>query len=380
MGGENAGVPDTAPIPEGSSPRGRGKRYPRRNRRRPARLIPAWAGKTRLLRWRSGWAGAHPRVGGENRGVPPARRNNQGSSPRGRGKRRDTRPARTSTRLIPAWAGKTLYVDVVPSMRGAHPRVGGENSAMPAPMALSAGSSPRGRGKREQRLAGRVLGGLIPAWAGKTHPIGYQALGTRAHPRVGGENRGGGCDGDGGEGSSPRGRGKRGRPRTRKRCRRLIPAWAGKTSRGSSWPQQRGAHPRVGGENGYLSVFRVTGLGSSPRGRGKRDLRRVKGVTTGLIPAWAGKTAGYGARAGRGRAHPRVGGENLRMPSRPQSKTGSSPRGRGKRRDDALCLADPGLIPAWAGKTIYPAMQALAGFGSSPRGRGKRRGPDPQRL
>ena len=229
VGGENAGPIDAKSSARGSSPRGRGKRYPRRNRRRPARLIPAWAGKTRLLRWRSGWAGAHPRVGGEN-----------------------------------------------------------ANSGLPVVSLV---------------------------------------------------------------GSSPRGRGKRGRPRTRKRCRRLIPAWAGKTSRGSSWPQQRGAHPRVGGENGYLSVFRVTGLGSSPRGRGKRDLRRVKGVTTGLIPAWAGKTAGYGARAGRGRAHPRVGGENLRMPSRPQSKTGSSPRGRGKPWGTVGGITMDRLIPAWAGKT-----------------------------
>ena len=294
---------------------------------------------------------AHPRVGGENAGPIDAKSSARGSSPRGRGKRRRPRHRAHPRGLIPAWAGKTLSAPKPSTACAAHPRVGGENAPPSMAIRLGWGSSPRGRGKREQRLAGRVLGGLIPAWAGKTHPIGYQALGTRAHPRVGGENRGGGCDGDGGEGSSPRGRGKRGRPRTRKRCRRLIPAWAGKTSRGSSWPQQRGAHPRVGGENGYLSVFRVTGLGSSPRGRGKRDLRRVKGVTTGLIPAWAGKTAGYGARAGRGRAHPRVGGENLRMPSRPQSKTGSSPRGRGKPWGTVGGITMDRLIPAWAGKT-----------------------------
>ena len=111
---------------------------------------------------------AHPRVGGENPcagrqggGVP-------GSSPRGRGKRlSDGRQARI-VGLIPAWAGKTLCGG--PGAMGvwAHPRVGGENLSDLFIDAAAQGSSPRGRGKLDNRCALGAEAGLIPAWAGKT--------------------------------------------------------------------------------------------------------------------------------------------------------------------------------------------------------------------
>ena len=50
----------------------------------------------------------------------------------------------------------------------AHPRVGGENFVEPGLPASGAGSSPRGRGKQPMVRNGRIHGGLIPAWAGKT--------------------------------------------------------------------------------------------------------------------------------------------------------------------------------------------------------------------
>ena len=66
--------------------------------------------------------------------------------------------------------------------------MGGENSIEETTGALSAGSSPRGRGKRSKvrRLANQVR--LIPAWAGKTVGGDRDAAGAGAHPRVGGEN------------------------------------------------------------------------------------------------------------------------------------------------------------------------------------------------
>ena len=51
---------------------------------------------------------------------------------------------------------------------GAHPRVGGENVALAEGVGPAMGSSPRGRGKRTCPALHAVLGGLIPAWAGKT--------------------------------------------------------------------------------------------------------------------------------------------------------------------------------------------------------------------
>ena len=92
-----------------------------------------------------------------------------GSSPRGRGKPLNFAGLDSSTRLIPAWAGKTKDGAGVTSTPRAHPRVGGENSRLSGDDRLRRGSSPRGRGKLLQGRACVRRSGLIPAWAGKTH-------------------------------------------------------------------------------------------------------------------------------------------------------------------------------------------------------------------
>ena len=72
----------------------------------------------------------------------------------------------------------------------------------------------------------------------------------------------------------------------------------------------RGAHPRVGGENYGVEIELSPGYGSSPRGRGKHEHHSEGDAHSRLIPAWAGKTAGYKLFHARVPAHPRVGGEN----------------------------------------------------------------------
>ena len=111
------------------------------------------------------------------------------------------------------------------------------------------------------------------------------------------------------------------------------------------------AHPRAGGENGSTSKAISPRSGSSPRGRGKRRRIGPRWARERLIPARAGKTRGGAVRARRGRAHPRAGGENSmrRWPRTPFF--GSSPRGRGKLVSVTALLAVIGLIPARAGKT-----------------------------
>ena len=137
---------------------------------RPAstRLIPAWAGKTpsRALGARSRWA--HPRVGGENFGVDCDDDVRAGSSPRGRGKLALAFFFIAVLRLIPAWAGKTCGPTRRSRLAAAHPRVGGENRTIGVSFTADGGSSPRGRGKRLHIEPGSAPGRLIPAWAGKT--------------------------------------------------------------------------------------------------------------------------------------------------------------------------------------------------------------------
>ena len=159
-----------------------------RNGRIHGGLIPAWAGKTLINVTQRSISKAHPRVGGENWAWLPMRMTIVGSSPRGRGKLTWFSLCSLPSRLIPAWAGKTL------------------------PMCLSlhciTGSSPRGRGKQDPRAVVADIAGLIPAWAGKTTIVKLRATGVRAHPRVGGENLFAGNKKMGVLGSSPRGRGK----------------------------------------------------------------------------------------------------------------------------------------------------------------------------
>ena len=174
--------------------------------------------------------------------------------------------------------------------------------------------------------------GLIPARAGKTRSPYVMLNRLTAHPRAGGEN--GVVVGGGGGlwGSSPRGRGKLRARRWRFLLTRLIPARAGKTTARASTQRDQWTHPRAGGENRVDTLTdRVIG-GSSPRGRGKL-FGRVRIPRIGrLIPARARKTILTRASQLRERAHPRAGGENLRIGWLWFAAMGSSPRGRGKRR------------------------------------------------
>ena len=168
VGGENDLFLVSKEDTPGSSPRGRGKLSSMMLHAPKSGLIPAWAGKTPPQRRPSRPRWAHPRVGGENMRVIEDVPAVTGSSPRGRGKPCTWRSTSPPARLIPAWAGKTAYTRRPLQPIGAHPRVGGENSWIATNSPGSPGSSPRGRGKRHPQEAGQRLRGLIPAWAGKT--------------------------------------------------------------------------------------------------------------------------------------------------------------------------------------------------------------------
>ena len=172
----------------------------------------------------------------------------------------------------------------------AHPRVGGENRELGKTMRREGGSSPRGRGKPATVSAANGSSRLIPAWAGKTTVGGARAIDNTAHPRVGGENVSALTGDDIRAGSSPRGRGKPGTEVARPVLDRLIPAWAGKTRYSHGNDPLLGAHPRVGGENVLNKTGKPEPVGSSPRGRGKRPVGLRQRHERGLIPAWAGKT------------------------------------------------------------------------------------------
>ena len=220
-----------------------------RGNHQSARLIPACAGKTFLSLRGETDGGAHPRVCGENTRARLRILLLQGSSPRVRGKRAITVYPPFSRGLIPACAGKTKMLNRTSLTLWAHPRVCGENWAFLLLPLRMFGSSPRVRGKPRRTSYLPHLQGLIPACAGKTSTRRESALARRAHPRVCGENTG--CRGRRVivPGSSPRVRGKLCRGSFHRRPCRLIPACAGKTILADLSHRRIGAHPRVCGEN-----------------------------------------------------------------------------------------------------------------------------------
>ena len=377
--------------PVGSSPRVRGKRARGRGITRRRRLIPACAGKTpgRPCTRPCGWA--HPRVCGENPNPATFTWTCGGSSPRLRGKPSWGSTAAPSSRLIPACAGKTWPTAPPSWFRRAHPRVCGENTHASSCACAIFGSSPRVRGKRPPRPSGTRRRRLIPACAGKTRPWAHADLRQEAHPRVCGENPAVPASSATHRGSSPRVRGKptcRGCPG---RPPRLIPARAGKTAGFLLRPLLLRAHPRACGENPARCRGGSRTEGSSPRVRGKRPGWPSQPGHFRLIPARAGKTWVTAWPTPSPRAHPRVCGENDARRSAFDSARGSSPRVRGKLAEHVEGGLLDGLIPACAGKTgasrrcgsrarAHPRVcgenygveiELFDGYGSSPRVRGK---------
>ena len=152
----------------GSSPLTRGKLSASVLDDLVAGLIPAHAGKTFVLMRGPPGSWAHPRSRGENSIVVGAARAAAGSSPLTRGKQGQQARAHPDRRLIPAHAGKTRRAAYATRRSAAHPRSRGENRVLYGSLSEVQGSSPLTRGKRDHSLTQRLIGGLIPAHAGKT--------------------------------------------------------------------------------------------------------------------------------------------------------------------------------------------------------------------
>ena len=216
-------------MPCGSSPLTRGKPRLAGRAKRPKRLIPAHAGKTWPCASSVERKPAHPRSRGENADRSSPTSGGTGSSPLTRGKRPRAPHLRAAHRLIPAHAGKTLAAPRGRRGSSAHPRSRGENVGSSSRATSCRGSSPLTRGKLRFGTLGVLVGGLIPAHAGKTR-LGRRCVSaSEAHPRSRGENAGMHAELWGASGSSPLTRGK---PRSHAHHsfrQRLIPAHAGKT-------------------------------------------------------------------------------------------------------------------------------------------------------
>ena len=157
----------------------------------------------------------------------------------------------------------------------------------------------------------------------------------------------------------------------------LIPAHAGKTTRGHGGPYRPAAHPRSRGENPTSTPLYLRLAGSSPLTRGKLGPEVAEGRRGGLIPAHAGKTLTGLSAVSRARAHPRSRGENPKHSNPGQQARGSSPLTRGKpNRSMTPVSASTGSSPLTRGKhfltcaftaqidQILETLELAASFGS----------------
>ena len=191
--------------------------------------IPAYAGKTRTLMSMVFTPAEHPRVCGENTVDFLHSVLASGTSPCMRGKLFILVRCMTAPWNIPVYAGKTSPLPCAYLTSAEHPRVCGENSLiLTSPVRLS-GTSPRMRGKLRDSffsLSGRRN---IPAYAGKTASSACSRAMISEHPRVRGENILIGYQSRAIFGTSPRARGKQRGKRFHNPKQGNIPACAGKT-------------------------------------------------------------------------------------------------------------------------------------------------------
>ena len=172
-----------------------------------------------------------------------------GSPPHVRGKGELSRAGASTSKITPAYAGKSW------------------NSL--ALKCLLMGSPPRMRGKADGHRKARRRTRITPAYAGKRQPLPGWSKSERDHPRVCGEKTACGLPWLPPWGSPPRMRGKAG-------------------SRSASGSACRD-HPRVCGEKQRKWMPRICTKGSPPRMRGKGIEQSNCRVGMRITPAYAGK-------------------------------------------------------------------------------------------
>ena len=159
------------------------------------------------------------------------------------------------------------------------------------------------------------------------------------------------------EGSPPPMRGKVLGLRTSGLLPRITPAYAGKSASDISAASFKRDHPRLCGEKLSDTMSSLFTLGSPPPMRGKAFLVCQCDYSTGITPAYAGKSLIPVFFGGRFEDHPRLCGEKHSTLVIRSRRLGSPPPMRGKDEFDMDEVDDARITPAYAGKSsphTYP--------------------------
>ena len=131
-------------------------------------IIPAYAGSTSPRKTAPRGRGDHPRIRGEHPGVLRVAHFRSGSSPHTRGARGLRVQVPAARRIIPAYAGSTKIIIVEDLFSQDHPRIRGEHRHNSWTNPLARGSSPHTRGALWIETENYESVRIIPAYAGST--------------------------------------------------------------------------------------------------------------------------------------------------------------------------------------------------------------------
>ena len=133
-----------------------------------AGITPAYAGKRDSVRCSSGFRRDHPRLCGEKLFSVLFSSTSIGSPPPMRGKEDQSLTACICHRITPAYAGKSGYFGIYQYINGDHPRLCGEKRPFFLRDNPSVGSPPPMRGKVAKTADLTDSSRITPAYAGKS--------------------------------------------------------------------------------------------------------------------------------------------------------------------------------------------------------------------
>ena len=362
----------TAPITsDGSSPHTRGARRRRPPRRRRPGIIPAYAGSTRTNRTFHASNADHPRIRGEHDASLAGQDEQEGSSPHTRGARHPRPTILIVRRIIPAYAGSTAWPWSWPGPWPDHPRIRGEHVQPTTREGIGQGSSPHTRGAQSPRVLHRGDRRIIPAYAGSTSKsMGMSCSIGWIIPAYAGSTR---------QviaykrpaADHPRIRGEHADDERRAvGGQRIIPAYAGSAGRLVGCGLTVTDHPRIRGEHVAVAAAGGVDGGSSPHTRGALGGGGGGPAGPGIIPAYAGSTDFSRSYSGFLRDHPRIRGEHPLDHDNLEQTEGSSPHTRGALQPAGAVAVAERIIPAYAGSTVKNGAFSTGMTGSSPHTRG----------
>ena len=215
------------------------------------------------------------------------------------------------------------------------------------------------RGKVNPRYLFPLRSGITPAYAGKRFPAAVLTVGDQDHPRLCGEKRTALTYWRDLGGSPPPMRGKVQRTLQAGLHDGITPAYAGKRCTVSEFQTITEDHPRLCGEKACFFPLCISELGSPPPMRGKVDPEFTESVTFRITPAYAGKSGTFPQCQRCNRDHPRLCGEKYLPTGQGQRRIGSPPPMRGKDSTQPRTQPVPGITPAYAGKSLRPAVRAV---------------------